>query len=116
MWIIRLQRLSIQFFLDILYFPVWWYSKGLLCAGSFFVYMFNTGNVQFSPWLWLKNIFVPMFGQYDWQGRLMSFFMRGVNVVFRTIALFVWTIVSAVLVLLWILSPIVVVATFIWVL
>jgi len=26
--------------------------------------------------VWLKNLFAPMFGQTDWQGRLISFFMR----------------------------------------
>ena len=32
---------------------------------------------------WAKNIFVPMFGRYDWQSRIISVFMRFVNVVGR---------------------------------
>ena len=37
--------------------------------------------------VWIRNIFVPMFGMYDWQSRLISFFMRVVQIIGRTIAL-----------------------------
>ncbi len=61
-----------------------------------------------SPGLWLKNIFVPMFGQYDWQGRLVSFFMRLVQVVVRSVALVFWLIACLVLFVLWLALPVVV--------
>lgn len=63
------------------------------------------GNENFSPGLWLKNIFVPMFGQTDWQGRIMSFFMRLVNVIGRSIALFIWIFIIFCLFFLWVLFP-----------
>jgi hypothetical protein len=74
---------------DILMFPVWWYSRGLLLmlrgAQETFV-----GYVKyFSIDVWIKNLFVPMFGQRDWQSRLISIFMRLVQIVGRSFGLFV---------------------------
>lgn len=114
MWILTLQRLTIQFFLDIIYFPVWWYTSGLLAAFSFLRARIRDGNDQFVPLLWLKNIFVPMYGQYDWQGRIMSVFMRIVNIIARTIALLIWSTVIFLIILLWILAPILLIFGAIW--
>lgn len=41
--------------------------------------------------VWIKNIFVPMFGMHDWQSRLISFFMRVVQIIGRSIALLIFT-------------------------
>lgn len=109
MFIIRLQRLALQFVLDIVYFPVWWYTRGIMRALNTIKIMIREGNDQFVPFLWMKNIFVPMFGQYDWQGRIMSFFMRVINTIFRLIALFIWSIVIIIFALLWICLPLIIV-------
>lgn len=37
----------------------------------------------------MKNLFTPMFGQYDWQSRIISVFMRSVNIIGRSIAVIV---------------------------
>ena len=66
----------------------------------------KAGNAALAPGLWLKNILVPMYGQNDWQGRLMSFFMRLVNVIVRAGLLLLWMIVSAVLFALWLMLPV----------
>lgn len=58
-----------------------------------------------APGLWLKNIFVPMYGQTDWQGRIMSFFMRFVNVVGRGIGLAIYSVVIILLFFLWLAFP-----------
>jgi len=43
--------------------------------------------------VWTKNIFVPMFGMHDWQSRIISFFMRVVQIIGRSIALFLLTLI-----------------------
>jgi hypothetical protein len=106
MWLIVFQRLIIEFFLDILYFPVWWYTGGIghhfyVCRG-----LFRDGNRALAPGLWLRNIFVPMFGQQDWQGRIVGFFMRFINVVGRSIMLLVWFVVVVGVFFLWIFFPV----------
>jgi hypothetical protein len=51
-------------------------------------------------------MFVPMFGQYDFQGRIVSFLVRIANIFFRTIMLFVWFIFVLILFLIWLALPI----------
>jgi hypothetical protein len=47
-----------------------------------------------------------MFGQVDWQGKMVSFFVRLGNVVFRSIGMFFWCIMVSALFLCWVLLPI----------
>ena len=74
---------------DFLYFPIWWYSAGLLKTlrgvGNF--YREQEASLNFL--VWFKNIFVPMYGQYDMAGRLVSFFIRLVQIIYRGIAMLV---------------------------
>jgi len=109
MWILVLQRLTIEALLDILYFPIWWYTGGLWHALLFCVDVLKEGNRNFAPGLWLQNIFVPMYGQYDWQGRIISFFMRAAQILARTVGLIIWLFVCIIFFLVWLVLPIVVV-------
>ena len=95
MYLIIAQRLLFETLLDIFYFPLWWYSGGLKHAFLWCIDVLKSGNNTLAPGLWLKNIAVPMYGQYDWQGRLISFFMRLVQVIFRGLALMVWFLVCS---------------------
>ncbi|MFH1711816.1 MAG: hypothetical protein ABH846_01090 [Patescibacteria group bacterium] len=84
------------FFVDLLggivKWPVWWYTKGLALriegAIRSVKYVWQLQAVG----VWIKNIFVPMFGQYDWQSRMISVFMRIVNIIGRSIYVMVWAI------------------------
>ena len=109
MFILVLQRLFFEALLDALYFPIWWYTGGIKYAAGGLFGLFNRGNQTLAPGLWLKNIFVPMFGQYDWQGRMISFFMRSVQVFFRSLALLLWAVVCLVLFFFWLVFPIIVI-------
>ena len=106
MWVLVLQRMLLEFIWDIIYFPLWWYSGGTKRAliGSY--HLWQDGNIQLAPGLWLKNIFVPMFGQYSFEGRLVSFFVRLANVIIRSVGLLIWTIVVLILFSLWLVFPI----------
>lgn len=109
MWILVFQRLVLEFIFDLIYFPLWWYTSGVKLAGIFCAQLLRDGNSALAPKLWLKNIFVPMFGQYDWQGRLVSFFMRLVNVIGRSIMLLFWFFITLILFSLWLIFPVIVV-------
>lgn len=109
MYLFIVQRLFIEALLDLLYFPVWWYSRGLVMVLQASVGWCKVGNRQLAPGLWLQNIFVPMYGQYDLSGKLISFFMRLVQVVVRTLALGVYILGCMIVVLAWVVWPIVVV-------
>jgi hypothetical protein len=73
--------------LDILYFPVWWYSRGMVLAFKWVVAEIMSFENLFGLRIWIKNIFHPMFSQHDWQGKIISFFMRIFQIIFRTVAL-----------------------------
>ncbi|MDD4901224.1 MAG: hypothetical protein PHS62_03915 [Patescibacteria group bacterium] len=93
----------------IAYFPVWWYSRGLvnllLGVKDFLV----NKQKALALIVWVKNIFKPMYAQYDWQGILISFFVRAVQIVFRSIIMLFWAILGLAAVIFWLLLPILVI-------
>ncbi len=108
MTILILQRLFLEAILDIFYFPIWWYTKGALHVLRWCFNLLKLGNENLAPGLWLANLFVPMFGQFDWQGRIVSFLMRLVQIFARTVALAVWLNLCLVLFLGWLALPVLV--------
>ena len=106
MWPLVIQRIAFDFIIDLLFFPFWWYTRGLKQALLFCIELIKNVNIYLAPFLWLKNIFVPMYGQTDWQGRLMSFFMRLVNIVVRFIGMMLWVVIVFFIFMLWIAFPI----------
>ncbi|HZJ41638.1 MAG TPA: hypothetical protein VFD51_01320 [Patescibacteria group bacterium] len=99
-------QIILKTIIEILYFPIWWYSLGLI----------ETINKGWRFWLererslgfriWVKNIFVPMYGQNDWAGRLISFFIRLVQIVFRALILLFWLAIYIAIILIWLSFPI----------
>ena len=98
-------KLIVQVFWDFLYFPLWWYSVGWARFGNFlrgFV-LWQEASLGFS--VWLKNLFRPMYGQRDFTGRLISFFIRLTQIIFRGFMLLVVTAIALVLFFCWALLP-----------
>jgi hypothetical protein len=108
MWLLVLQRTALEFLWHIIYVPVWWYTAGAAHAARVCADIFLSGNDQFAPLLWLKNLFVPMYGLADWQGRIISVFIRFVNVIVRTVFVFLWSLWAIALFLVWLAAPVVV--------
>jgi len=90
---------------DILAWPVWWYTSGTLKAIKRMGAVISQGNEELGLSVWVKNIFKPMYGQYDWQGRLISFVMRLVQIIFRSIIFVLWIIVAFVGFIVWLVLP-----------
>lgn len=72
---------------DVVRFPAWWYTTGIVHTLKSLFGMWQGYARMLAVMVWVKNIFVPMYGQYSVQGRIISVFMRGVQIVFRSIAL-----------------------------
>lgn len=90
---------------DFFYTPIWWYTRGLGkqvrgVGGSLAV-----RHRDLAIDVWLKNILVPMYGQHDFTGRLISFFMRLAQIIGRIIALIVWAFLLVVWLMIWVLIP-----------
>lgn len=90
---------------SVFYFPVWWYTVGLLSAVRWAVRQWSYQAKSFAIGLWIRSFYVPMYGQYDWAGRLMSIFMRFVVIVGRLIALVALAVAYFFLVCVWIVLP-----------
>jgi hypothetical protein len=98
--------------LDLLYFPIWWYSTGLMERVSGAADLISGASRSLQIGLWMRNIFVPMYGAYDWQSRLISIFMRSAQIVGRSIALVFWVLIAFVLFALYVFGPIALVLLF----
>lgn len=94
---------------DILFFPVWWYSVGLLETGTrLYNGLLDTANNLALKSLFF-NLFKPMFGQYDHTGRIISFFMRLFLLIGRLIYFVLKASFLFLALLLWVFTPIFVV-------
>jgi hypothetical protein len=109
MFLIIFQKLLLDALLDFFYFPIWWYSQGVSYIAQKCYRLFLLGNEELAPGVWLKNLFVPMFGSRDLEGKIISFFMRLVQIFARGAALVVWLVFCFVLFFSWIFFPLLVV-------
>lgn len=90
---------------SVAWFPIWWYTKGIkkMIQWCFDGLRYRVRQYAFA--IWIKNFFVPMYGQYDWQGRLISVFMRMVVLICRGVALAAEAVVYIFLVVAWAVLP-----------
>ncbi len=91
--------------LNIVYFPLWWYWRGLFMIVGKLAGFLSSRQQSLALFVWIRNIFRPMYGQSDWQGILISIFMRVIQIILRTIAMLFWLVVGLLLLVAWILLP-----------
>jgi hypothetical protein len=90
---------------SVFWFPVWWYTVGLKKMIEWCVDGLRYRAKQYAFGIWIRNFFVPMYGQYEWTGRLISVFMRFVVIVGRGIAIGVEALVYLAFAVAWIVLP-----------
>ena len=95
---------------DLGYFPFWWYTTGLKKALFRLLNTISEANREVALSVWVKNLFTPMFGQYDWQSRLISFFMRLVQIIARSVIVFVWFLFACLVFVIWLALPLFIIA------
>jgi len=88
--------------------PVFWYGRGAYDAGAYCGRLITRRWHSLGVGVWIKNIFVPMYGQRDITGALISFFMRVVQIIARGIVMILWTILVLILFLAYLALPILV--------
>lgn len=91
---------------DILLFPLWWYSFGLIKLLKFIKHFISNKQKSLALFIWIKNIFVPMYGQYNWSGRLISFSVRLFQIIFRTIIMILWLVLAICILFIWLSLPV----------
>lgn len=98
-------KIIISLILEIIYFPIWWYSVGFyrLIKNVWIFWREQEKILGFT--VWAKNIFVPMYGQADWAGRLISFVVRLAQIIVRGLILLIWLILCLAVLGLWLAFP-----------
>lgn len=101
---------SIRFFFkdflgDFVAFPLWWYSRGTVRVIQFILEHAGRMAQTLSLKIWVKNLFVPMYAQYDIAGRIISFVLRIVVLIYRFIKFVIWLAILLVLLGLWLFGP-----------
>ncbi len=63
------------------FFPLWWYTQGLRFVASGAISLVSRVSRTMGFVYWVINIFRPMYGVRDFTGRVVSFFMRLVMII-----------------------------------
>lgn len=90
---------------EVFYFPIWWYSIGLINIIKKEARFFVNQEKSLGFFIWVKNILVPMYGQSDWAGRIISFFVRFIQIIFRGLFLIFWLALLLALLFIWLAAP-----------
>lgn len=107
-------KIILRIIIDVFYFPIWWYSVGLARLLKNIWNFLRNQEQSLGFFIWLKNIFTPMYGQRDWSGRLISFFIRLVQIIFRGLVLLVWIFLLLALIIIWLIGPLLLVLALAW--
>jgi hypothetical protein len=98
-------EILVEFAKDLIFFPIWWYTEGLFLFSKKVVNFLSDKQKSLALWVWIKNIFRPMYNQKDWQGIMISILMRVVQIILRSIAMFFWVFLSLISIFAWIFAP-----------
>ncbi|MDD4289977.1 MAG: hypothetical protein PHH83_01730 [Patescibacteria group bacterium] len=93
----------------ILYFPIWWYSKGIYKALLKCFKIFTDAWEGLGLSIQVKYLFKPMYGQRDVTGILISFFMRLIMLMFKLICVIFVFVFCSFLFISWSFLPIIVI-------
>lgn len=87
--------------------PIWWYSEGLVYQLKSLARAIREIDYLTGFSIWVTHLFVPMYGQHDWQGRLISVLIRSIQIIIRGFVLVVLVFLRILLALFYLLLPIV---------
>lgn len=77
---------------EILFLPIWWYTIGLSRMIAWSGRSVKGAAQTTGLTIWAQNLFVPMYGETTFSGKLISFFVRLVMIIVRAIATCVWLV------------------------
>jgi hypothetical protein len=90
---------------DLVFFPIWWYTQGLMELLKKVTGFWSDSLKGLNLLVWLKNILVPMYGQRDVAGVLISIGMRIVQIIFRGLGFLILLILGTAIIVLWLILP-----------
>ncbi len=93
----------------VLTFPAWWYTQGalLLLVNLYKSQLIQIKNSAIA--LWIKNLFTPMFNDYTFMGKVLSFFFRVFIIFGKLISILFFIAVRVSIFVLYLIVPLFVV-------
>ena len=73
-------------------FPIWWYTHGLFTMAKWAGGSVRSASQYLGLGVWIKNLFVPMYGETAIAGRLISFAVRLFMIVIKGIGVLLWSV------------------------
>lgn len=95
-----------ELFSDIIFFPKWLFFEGTKRTIRNARRWIEWYSQKYAIAILVKNIGQPMYGQDDWQGRIISFFVRFFHLLAVVIGYIVWSLGVIALMALWFAWPI----------
>ena len=90
---------------EILYFPLWWYSRGLKNAGLFCLKRIKDGWRFLALSIILHSFFKPMFAQRGWDAYILTLMVRCWQIFWRLIIITIIATFWICIFLAWIALP-----------
>lgn len=90
---------------EILYFPVWWYSRGLKKTAIFCWRKIADGWEALALTIHLTSFFKPMYGQRGIDAFILSLFTRFLWLVWHFFLFSLWFCVWLFVILTWLILP-----------
>ena len=101
---LTLRYFFVDFLVGIAAFPLWWYSRGLGYAISWARHSIRNFSAMIGFTVWTSNVFVPMYGDYAWSGRLISFVVRLLMILVLGMAIIAWSAFACLLFVFYLLA------------
>jgi hypothetical protein len=100
-------QLLFQIIWEILYFPFWWYSVGFVRTLRNARNFLRNQSEILGFFVWLKNLFRPMYGQHDFAGKAISFFIRLAQIFARGLGMLFFLLLAIIFVIFYLAIPII---------
>lgn len=90
---------------ELLYFPIWWYHRGLRRTTVFCLTKAHQGWQASALPILLRNLFTPMYGQAGWDAFVLTLFSRFWQIAPRMLFVTIWWLIWLVVFLAWLALP-----------
>jgi len=91
---------------EVLYFPIWWYSRGFKKTAIFCWNRVNHGWKSLALSIFIKNFFRPMYGQHGWDVYILSLVIHSIQISWRLLLMAIWFSLWLFILILWIFLPV----------
>jgi hypothetical protein len=92
---------------EIIYFPFWWYTRGLVLIAAFCGRFLSHQEKSLAIALRLKNLGRPLYEGQGFFWILASFWVRIFQIIWRSLIMLFWIIGILIFLYFWIMLPIV---------